>query len=398
MNILIINHHTNIEKYGSSSRHFTIGKKLSLLGHNILLVGSSYNQRENKYIHKDLIKYDEINEKFAFLSIRSRPEYANTPMRLLNYIDFTIKSAFVKPNFKPDIVVGSSVHPFVWISAYRIAKKYNAEFHIEVRDIWPLSLLEDLPVFSRELIMNISKYYEKYFYNKAKSIIVTAPLAHRYIEDKFNIDKSKVNYVPHGIDISRFDELSEENTSEVSLPDRVNITYTGALSSSEGLENFIQLAKEFKNNNNIHFNIIGDGNQKNKLNDMVTKLKLENITFYGHVQSQFIPSILRESDILWCGLKSREAFKYSISKNKFYDYLASCNPIIFHSDVKDSPLEQSDAAFIVPLNRLPINELSQLISNGKLRETMGNKGRKFVVDNHEISIISKRYIHEFNTR
>src|SRR5699024_934313 len=156
-------------------------------------------------------------------------------------------------------------------------------FHIEIRDIWPLSLYEEIPKIFRKPIFILSNLFESYYYKKAKSIIVTAPLASNYLSDEHKIERRKVNYVPHDIDILKFDSLKKKFHTNIIRPEKINVTYTGALSASEGLDNLILLAEEFKNNSSIHFNIIGGGNQKKHLLSMVKKKKLNNVTFHEHI-------------------------------------------------------------------------------------------------------------------
>ncbi len=41
---------------------------------------------------------------------------------------------------KPDVIIASPMAPFLAISSYKIAKKFNAKFIYEVKDIWPYLL------------------------------------------------------------------------------------------------------------------------------------------------------------------------------------------------------------------------------------------------------------------
>ena len=56
---------------------------------------------------------------------------------------------------------------------------------------------------------------------------------------------------------------------------------------------------------------------------------------------------LKKPKILFCGLMDREVFKYGISKNKFYDYMASGRPIIFASNVRGSLINIAKAGITI---------------------------------------------------
>ena len=43
---------------------------------------------------------------------------------------------------RPEVVIASSPHPFVAVNGYRLARKHGAKFIFEVRDLWPLTILE----------------------------------------------------------------------------------------------------------------------------------------------------------------------------------------------------------------------------------------------------------------
>lgn len=391
MSILVINHHGMIAKYGSNHRHYKIGKVLSENGYKYTLISSSLRQNNQKYIHNELIKNDVVNENFNFISIKTKPKYNNNILRFINYLDFTYKVSKIEFETPPKHIVGSSVHPFTWIAAYKLSKKYNAEFHVEIRDIWPLSLLEDLKGVQKKVIFNFFNLLEKKYYPLAKSIIVTAPKGSNYLKENFNIPDSKITYIPHSIDVKQFEknELNYEvDFIKASFNENFNITYVGSLSSSEGLENLIVLAGELKNYKNIKIHIFGEGKIRDKINNLIMDLNLMNVKLYGSVNSKYIPYILRKSDVLWCGLKERQAFKYGISKNKFYEYIAAEKPIIFHSNVEDSPLNNVDNAYLLKINESAKNTVLR-IRNGEIN-TFDSKS--FLYENHSDEVIAFKFL------
>lgn len=155
------------------------------------------------------------------------------------------------------------------------------------------------------------------------------------------------------MDIDEFDKNLELDDKVLNddlrrvLDNNFCVTYTGALSKSEGLPTFVESAKYLKDISEIKLVIVGSGSEKPILEKIIKEEKLNNVIMIDRQPRNFVPLILKKSDILFCGLMEREAFKYGISKNKFYDYMASKKPIIFASNVRGSLIDKAKAGITI---------------------------------------------------
>lgn len=397
-NIVIINHHASIPKYGGGGRHHQFAEELSKRGYNITLVSSSFSQGTGEYQHSEKMRSDKLNENYTFLSIKTSPTYkSDMKKRLFNYLDFTKKTKRLEFRQNPDVVIASSVHPFTWIAGYKLARKYNAKFVVEVRDLWPLSLYEDLNKKIRPFIFKYFNWLEKRYYNLASSIIVTAPNAHKYMNDKYNIDEEKIFFIPHCIDLDEYDKnLARDVPEKINkvLKERFSITYTGALSRSEGLESFLYLAKRLESNKEIRFVIVGSGSEKESLLNLIDELEITNVYMFDRVPREDIPSILFQSSVLYCGLIDRKAFEYGISKNKFYDYMAAKKPTIFMSNINDSAIEKANCGYVIKDYSIDKAEsvVKELYNDKELYKVLSENARNYVEENHTIEITTDRLI------
>jgi glycosyltransferase involved in cell wall biosynthesis len=369
-------------------------------------MASSYDTRNKDYYFKDEINSKKFNNNFEFIRFKTKPAYKGTIGRFLNYQDYKMKSAnYDQFKNKPDVVIASSVHPFAWVAGYKLAKKYNAKFIVEVRDLWPLSMYEDFSGLKRKLIFAFFEHMEKKYYNLADAIITTAPYAYEYMEEMFNINKEKVFHIPHGIDLDRFDQNLKRD-DEV-LSDKLNnilennfcVTYTGSLSKSEGLPAFVKAAKYLEEYEDLKLIIVGGGNEKDKLKNIITNKNLNNVVMIDKQPRDYIPLILKKSDILFCGLMDRKAFKYGISKNKFYDYMAAKKPIVFASNVRGSLITKANAGITIEPHQ-PEKLAVILIDLYKNIDTKGKNfaktGRKYVEKNHTTEKIGSDFLKVIN--
>lgn len=401
-NIVVLNHHATAPDTGGGGRHYELAKTLTEAGHNVCVLASSYDNGKKEYLTHEKVNEVKFSERLKFVRFKTTPSYTSTLGRFLNYENYK-NCATTYSDFEgtPTIIIASSVHPLAWIAGYKLSKKYNAKFIVEVRDLWPLTMYEDFSGVKRSLVFSYLESLEKKYYKLADAIITTAPFAYEYIESKYNIDKNKVYYIPHGIDIEKFDD--ETNMSDDILSKELNevlnsyfcVTYTGALSKSEGLSTFVESAKLLEKYKNIKLIVVGGGPEKNKLEKIIEENKLENVIMIGKQPRNYIPLILKKSKLLFCGLMDREAFKYGISKNKFYDYMASKKPIIFASNVRGSLITEAEAGVTIKPGD-PKNLAENIINIYKNYDTVGKNlglnGRRFAEENHTIQIIADQFL------
>mgnify|MGYP003760434805 CR=1 FL=1 len=401
-NIIILNHHAGAPDAGGGGRHFELARFLSSVGNTVSVVASSYLASRRRYIKSENVSTYWFNENFNFIRLKTKPAYTNSIGRFINYCDYMVKASQLDSyGYTPDVVIASSVHPLAWVAGHRLSLKSNAKFIVEVRDLWPLSMYEDLQGLERMLVFRLFEALERKYYNLADAIVTTAPYAFEYMEEMYGIDSKKVYHIPHGIDIEEFDRnanLSEEVLDE-SLRNVLNdyfcVTYTGSLSKSEGLPTFIQAAKYLQDKSDIMLVIVGGGSEEEKLKSLIEAENLTNVVMIPVQPRYTIPLILRKSKILFCGLIDRKVFKYGISKNKFYDYMAARRPIVFASNVRDSLIDKAGAGITTKSGdpKQLANAIRFIYNNmDTVGKRYGANGRLYVEKNHTTRAIAEQFM------
>jgi glycosyltransferase involved in cell wall biosynthesis len=405
-NIVILNHHAGFPEISSGGRHYDLGDELTKKGHNVTVIASSYSHGSKKYYNDEDFFVKEFKDNFRFIMIKTKPAYRSNFMRFVNYVDYMLKaSRIVQIKGEPNIILASSVHPLSWVAGYKLSKKYKARFIVEVRDLWPLSMYEDFKGIYKKIIFSFFESLEKKYYRLADSIITTMPYAYEYMEKKYGINKKKVNFIPHGINIEKFDKNLKQNYDvlKTELQDALDnyfcITYTGALSKSEGLITLVKAAKKLQDYKDIRIVIVGSGQEKENLIKEIKNNNLNNVLMFDKQNKSLIPLILNKSDVLFCGLIERQAFKYGISKNKFYDYMAAGKPIIFASNVRDSLIEKAKAGLTIKPDD-PMKLFNTILFLYNERDSLalqyGKNGRFYVEQNHTTQKIANDFIRVFS--
>ena len=179
----ILNHHSGLD----GDRHFELAKELVPLGVEVVVFMSSYSHGRETYTYEEEVKIKKVRQGITYVYLHTAPAYHGISVgRVLNMIDYSrlmwkYEKSFFKKFGKPDVVIGSSVHPFAWESAYRIAKKSHAPFICEVRDYWPLSLTEIFGTPKYHPACILFGLLERRAYRRAAAIVSTMEFGYRYL-------------------------------------------------------------------------------------------------------------------------------------------------------------------------------------------------------------------------
>jgi glycosyltransferase involved in cell wall biosynthesis len=223
----------------------------------------------------------------------------------------------------------------------------------------------------------------------ADKIIILMPNAYSVFES-MGINKEKVIWIPNGINLNYLKNIVPNPTS---TDDKYfKIMFAGSLNNANSIETLLAAAKIVQNSysNRILFEVYGKGNEEAKLLLLKKSLDLYNFKFRGSVLKRDIYKVLSNADVLWAGQKKKNIYKYGISFNKLFDYLAAGKPIIFSSNAFNNPVAEAGAGLTVPPEdpEAVAEAIIKLYNISKEeRNQMGENGRKYVERNYSISVL-----------
>ncbi|NKQ41720.1 MAG: glycosyltransferase family 4 protein [Sulfurovum sp.] len=386
MNIWIFNHHALTPDMSGGTRHYDFAKELTKRGHSVTIVASSfhYSKYEEMKEYDDKEFLQEQIDGVDFVWIKTPAYFGNGVARVRNMLSYTYKVLKIIPKLKlkkPDIIIGSSVHLFAVYGAYKLSKKYATPFVMEVRDIWPQTLI-DMGISKWHPFIIMLGWLEKYLYKKADKIISNLPYAYEHIE-KF-VSKNKFVWISNGVDLDNIPYVEKEKT------DIFVISYTGAIGVANNLALLVGAAINLKDKKDILFRIVGDGAEKAKLKKIVKSKQLKNISIEDSVSKGEVSGILKSSDALYFNLKDSPVFNYGISSNKLFDYMASGRVIIFSSKARNNPIRDANAGYTIDTG--DIEQLEKAILGiyalkQDERNKIGRKIRRYTEENYDIDIL-----------
>lgn len=382
----IFNHYINKPDTPGGSRHYTLAKRLAFRGHTVVLFGA---QPERS---KGFFTIEKVNG-FTIVWFNISKYYGKSVKRIINMFAYSVLALFVVTRRKnlrlmrPDVILGSSVHLFGAYAAYIISCFYKVPFIFEVRDLWPQTLIDMGTLSEESLLTKILQGIERQLYEKSVVIVTLLPFAFEYICERYRINPEKIKWVPNGVDIEMFPEQEWPKT------DSVTITYVGSYGIANALDTIIKAAAilESEGLNDIRFRFIGDGPLKKSLIDKIKTLGLRNIRFYNPVPKKNLYTVARDTHAFIVNMKDIPLYRYGISLNKIFDYMAMARPVIIGCSARNNPIKEASAGISVDADS-PLQMAKAVRSlRGYTKDTllsMGNNGRTFVKRNNEYSVLS----------
>ncbi|MGI6104835.1 MAG: glycosyltransferase family 4 protein [Raoultibacter sp.] len=261
--------------------------------------------------------------------------------------------------------------------------KNRIPFIADINDLWPEAMRM---VFNLPLISDIAY---KSFTRDAKATyeLLTGAVG---TSDEYALRpaKDRTDNYPHitvyvGNDLSLFDAGVEKYLPEIKKPDdEVWITYAGTIGASYDIKTLIEamslVAWEARSNPHIpkvRAKILGDGPDREKLEDLASKLKAP-VDFLGYTEYEKMAAYLAASDITINSLVKSAA--QSIV-TKIGDYLASGKPMIntgMSPEFREKVERDGFGVNVEPENQYALSaEIIELALHADMRKIMGARGR-----------------------
>lgn len=388
-------------------RHSEFARSFFAQGYNVIVFVSSFSHGSKKYLYDEDVKIvDDNGIKYVYL--RSTPPYlANGIKRILNMLDFC---RLFRHKYKkiagllghPNYIIASSVHPFVWEIGFSAAKKYHSRFIAEVRDIWPLSLIEVNHMSPYHPLVILFKVIEKRAYRRANAVVTTMPYAYKHVCKVANIPKDKVFWIPNGLRTSSFNEaLKSGGLLPTHLDDYLTnhwcAIYTGSFVPSECVTLLIEAMARLRDTD-IHLAIVGHGQEEERYRELINDLNLRNVEIFPYISPDLVPIALSKANCCVAAIHSYPIYRYGLSLNKLSEYLYSGKPVLFACNVKNAVEEAGQ--FVVPSEDPDkyANELRKIrcISKENLGE-VSNTNKLFIFKNYDYERLADEYLSLMNS-
>ncbi|MDV5099301.1 glycosyltransferase family 4 protein [Pseudomonas sp. LSJ-87] len=386
----ILNHYAQEPGGAGGTRHFSLARYLKSYGWNSTIIAASVDHQSGKQRLADNEQSRlDVCQDVPFLWLKTSAYSGNGGGRMINMLQYAwqlVKPGTLSKLDKPDLIFASSVHLFTGLAGVFLAWRLKVPCVFEVRDLWPQTLVDMGRIRDSDFITRVLRVIEKFIYKRSKRIVVLLPEAWRYIVP-LGIPKEQIVWLPNGVDLEGFAfyPLSHEKPRQ-----RFELMYFGAHGQANGLESVLEAMHVLKLRGlgqNVVLRMIGDGPLKNQLQAQAAAMQLDNVLFEASVKKSEIPNLAREADAFIISvLDLPNLYRFGISMNKIFDYMAAGRPTIIASSAINNPIAEADGGITVSPDN-PEEMADAIVKLADLNRDelslMGVAARRYVESNHE---------------
>jgi glycosyltransferase involved in cell wall biosynthesis len=310
--------------------------------------------------------------------------------RSLNYLSFML-SAAVTGSIRlprPDVIIATSPQLLCAAAGHLLARRFRAPLVMEVRDLWPESLMAVGASQHRSPLVKGLERLARAMYRRAAHV-VTITEAQREAVMIAGVTGTRVSVVPNGVDAAflQFDGRRPDSS-------RFIVTYIGTLGMAHKLETLLEAAAALRHEPEILFRIVGEGARRQALEARARALNLQNVEFVGERPRDEVPRWIAKSSACAVLLRQSPVF-LTVVPSKMLEIMAVGRPILLGVQGEaHALLERAGAGIAVPPEdaRALAQAILRLRDDPALARRCGESGRAFVQGEFRREGLAKRYL------
>lgn len=224
---------------------------------------------------------------------------------------------------KYDYVLVHETSPvMVGIPGVIVSKMKRIPMDFWVLDLWPESL-QDAGGINNTNILGFFRKLTTWIYEHSNHILISSRGFKESICEKGDFDK-KLVYFPNWADAA----LKEDTTYKLpEMPVGFKVMFAGNIGEAQDMDHLMATALELKEEENIHFCIVGDGRKKTWLEKFIQENGLGNtVHLYGRHPIDAMPAFFDAADVMLVTLKDSRIFNRT-APAKIQAYMNAGKPL-----------------------------------------------------------------------
>lgn len=386
--VWMVNHHASAPReVGAGHRHFELAR--ALLAHDwtssIIAASTDHvtgRQRVEGCKLASTVRHDDV--AFRWLRV---PRYRSSAGRLVNMVAFLARVVGPRATHDltpPDLIIGSTVHPLAALGASVLARRNGVPFIFEIRDLWPETLIDMQSIPRHGMVASLLRRLERLLCERAALVITTMPHARDYLTSE-GVPAEKIQWISNGIRADDFPAAPAPPSSGA-----FRFMYMGAMGRANALDTIVTAFIDARLRDAV-LELVGDGPSKASLVDIVRERGAqERVLFSPPVPRQDVASVAARSHCLVAAVRDLPLYRFGISLNKLFEYMAMTRPVLFIGHAASNPVEAAGGGVCVDSGRAAEAFREVRSTAPDVLQRWGAANRVHVMENYDYARLARR--------
>jgi glycosyltransferase involved in cell wall biosynthesis len=403
VHILFLTHYFTPENNAPAARVHGMAREWARAGHRVTVLtcapnvpaGVVYEGYENKLCQEEWIDGIRTVRVWTWLAANK-----GRVRRGLNFLSYLAAAGAAGPLLRPraDVVIATSPQFFAGWAGWPVARAHGAPFVLEIRDIWPDSIVAVGALPDGRVVRTLGKL-ERALYDGADHIVAVGD-GYRMNMIRKGVGPSRISVITNGVDVDLFEPREPDQELRARLgfsPATFVITFAGTIGMAADLGVALDAARRLKQEgrDDIAFLLIGDGAQRAELEERAGAEGLTNVVFTGMVPRAELPAYLASSDACLVHFRKQELFG-TILPSKFFEDAAMEKPILlgFEGDARAMLHEADCGIAFEPSNDEELAAAAEQLAaaSPEERRRLGENGRRYVLEHFDRRKLAHEYL------
>ncbi|UFU07260.1 glycosyltransferase family 4 protein [Ruania halotolerans] len=378
--VLVLNQFALPLDQGGGTRHAELFDQLD--GWSAYIMAGNRN-------HYSQDRFATTDGRFDLIPV---PAQAGTPARrLVSWLVYSLRVFFRSFRRRPlHLVYASSPHLFAPLAGLAIARLRRVPLIVEVRDLWPESMVAAGVLRRGGRVHRAFAELEKFVLNAADRVVAVTPGWRDHFAS-LGIEESRVAVVPNGADPWESSGYNRSTMREHLGLTGFSAVFAGAHGSANGLDLILEAAGALPD---INFILMGNGPAKAVTIAQAEEQKLMNVEFWDGVPKDSLMEVLAAFDVGIHSLAPMSVLEKGASPNKLFDYVAAGILAVSNCDSGLRLVFPDDKSVILG----PADSLTETVSRARNMDDDERSRRlevgRQILDEHYSRANSRRKLHE----
>ena len=401
MHILFLSHYFVPENNAPAARVHSLAREWTREGHRVTVITSApnvptgvvYEGYRNRLRQQEWIDGIRTVRVWTYLAANR-----GRLLRGFNFFSYLVTAGVAGALLRPraDVVIATSPQFFAGCAGVPVSRAHGAPFVLEIRDIWPASIMAVGALKEGRVIHALEKL-ERALYDAADHIVAVGAGYRQHILEQ-GVPDAKVEVVTNGVDSDLFVPRAPDEALRASLGlnGKYVLTYAGTVGMAHGLDVVLRAGHRLRESgrDDIVLLVVGDGARRAELEQAVRDQGLRNVVFTGMVGRAQLPAYLASSDACLVHMRDEALFS-TVLPSKIFEDAAMEKPIIAGLLGEGSAIiEAADCGIVFPPgdDAALAAAVVRLADDPEEGRRLGRNGRRFVLEHYERRSLAHDYL------